>query len=61
MLWKKASKLKPSEFKRKTGFRLNTFKAIVSVVDDFKSKKREKDKRGDHSDFSTEDEVLIML
>ena len=61
MLWEKASKLKESDFKRKTGFRLTTFQAMVSVVNDAKLNKRRKDKRGNQSNFSTRDEILIML
>jgi len=44
MLWKKASKLKLADFKRKTGFRLYTFQAMLSVVNNFKSSRRKKDK-----------------
>lgn len=61
MLWKDARKLKPSEFKRKLGFRIPTFHKMVEVVNHFKTKQRSLDKRGNYSKFSTEDEVLIML
>lgn len=61
MLWNTASKLKPSDFKRKTGFNLTTFQVMVEVIKEFKQRQRQKDKRGNQSSFSTEDEVLIML
>ena len=59
MPWETASKLKPPEFKRKRGFKFDTFQAMISVVNDFKSDKRSKDKRGNQSNFSTEDEILF--
>ena len=61
MLWNTASELKPSEFKRKIGFRLTTFYEMVKVVNTIKKERRKKDGRGNHSKFSTEDEILIML
>ena len=61
MLWDVACKLKPYEFKRKTGFRLNTFEKMVEIVDGFKKGRREKDRRGNYSRFTTRDEILIML
>jgi hypothetical protein len=61
MLWDKASKLTDSEFKRKVGYYKEVVLKMVEVIDDFKSQARLKDKRGNKSDFSSNDEVLIML
>jgi hypothetical protein len=61
MLWDKASKLTDSEFKRKVGYYKEVILKMVEVIDDFKSKARLNDKRGNKSSFSSNDEVLIML
>jgi hypothetical protein len=61
MLWLKAGKLSEAEFKRKFGYYRQVFFDMVKVINDFKTKARLADKRGNKSDFSSEDEVLIML
>jgi hypothetical protein len=61
MLWAKASKLSEAEFKRKFGYYREVFFDMVKVVQDYKDKARLADGRGNKSDFSSEDEVLITL
>jgi hypothetical protein len=61
MLWDSANKLSDSEFKRKIGYYREVILKMVEVVGEFKIQARSSDKRGNHSNFSTFDEVLIML
>ena len=61
MLWIDASKLSKADFKRKFGYYLEVFYDMVKVIENYKQIAREKDKRGNQSDFSSEDEALIML
>ena len=61
MLWVNANKLSKADFKRKFGYYLEVFYDMVKVINNFKESAREKDKRGNKSDLSSEDEVLIML
>lgn len=61
MLWDKANKLTDTEFKRKVGYYKEVILKMIEVVDSFKHKARLKDKRGNSSNFSSNDEVLIMI
>jgi hypothetical protein len=61
MLWNKACNLTESNFKRKFGYYREVVLDMIEVVSDFKKYAREKDKRGNKSIFSSNDEVLIML
>lgn len=61
MLWLNSNKLSEAEFKRKFGYYRWVVLDMVKVVNDFKLQARLLDKRGNKSNFSSFDEVLIML
>lgn len=61
MLWINASKLTKAEFKRKFGYYIEVFYDMVKVINEFKINTKVKDRRGNTSNFTSEDEVLIML
>lgn len=61
MLWDEANKLTDTEFKRKIGYYREVVLKMIEVVDEFKTKARLKNKRGNKSEFSSNDEVLILL
>lgn len=61
MLWNEANKLPEPEFKRKFGYYKQVVQDMVDVVEIYKTKQRENDRRGNKSNFSSYDEVLILL
>jgi len=61
MLWDKLSKLTDVEFKRKAGYYREVVLKMIEVIDEFKKQARLKDKRGNKSNFSSNDEVSILL
>jgi len=61
MLWDKLNKLTNEEFKRKVGYYREVVLKMIEVVENYKTKARLKDKRGNKSNFSSSDEVSILL
>lgn len=61
MLWIDANKLPESDFKRKFGYYKEVIQEMIKVVENFKNLGRQKDGRGNKSNFSSADEVLILM
>ena len=52
--------LKPSQFQRRFGIKIQTLKAIVNALENFKSE-NQKDRRGRRTILTLEEQVLVAL
>ncbi|WP_333390639.1 transposase family protein, partial [Microcoleus sp. Z1_A1] len=52
--------LKPDQFQRRFGIKIETLKAMVSALENFKSE-NQKDKRGRRTILTLEEQVLVTL